>query len=95
MKLKPILDRIVVKEDEVITKSAGGLILAGNAADKPNKGEVLAVGPGKMLEDGTLVVPSVSPGDKIIYLQGTGTIVKLEEQEYRVLQETDIIAIIR
>jgi chaperonin GroES len=95
MHIKPIQDKIVVKETEVEQKSPGGLILAGNAADKPNRGEVLAVGPGVVAKDGKLLVPGVNPGDKILFVQGAGQTVKVEDTEYRILQETDILAIIK
>jgi chaperonin GroES len=95
MTLKPIQDRIVIKEIETVKKSPGGLILAGSAADKPTQGTVLAVGPGKTTEDGTLVVPGVNPGDKVLFIQGAGQSIKLEDEEYRILQEVDILAIIK
>lgn len=95
MKLTPIQDRIVVKEVETEKKSPGGLILAGSAADKPNQGTVLAVGPGVTLENGTFVVPGVNPGDRVLFVQGAGQCVKIEEEEFRILQEVDILAIIK
>jgi chaperonin GroES len=95
MKIKPILDRIVVKEIETEKKSPGGLILAGSAADKPNQGIVVAVGPGTYLETGTFVVPGVSEGDRVLFVQGAGQVVKLEDEEYRILQEVEILAIVR
>lgn len=95
MKIRPIKDRIVVKEIEIEKKSPGGLVLAGNAADKPNQGIVLAVGPGSYLDDGTFIVPSVSEGEKILFLQGAGQLVKVENEEFRILQESEILAIIK
>lgn len=95
MKLTPIQDRIVVKEVETEKKSPGGLILAGSAADKPNQGTVLAVGSGVTLENGTFVVPGVNPGDRVLFVQGAGQCVKIEEEEFRILQEVDILAIIK
>jgi chaperonin GroES len=94
MTLKPIQDRIVIKEVETEKKSPGGLILAGSAADKPTQGTVLSVGPGKTSEDGILVVPGVNPGDRVLFVQGAGQVVKLEDEEFRILQEVDILAII-
>jgi chaperonin GroES len=94
MTLKPIQDRIVIKEVETEKKSPGGLILAGSAVDKPNQGTVLAVGPGITLEDGTFVVPGVNPGDRVLFVQGAGQVVNLENEEYRILQEVDILAIV-
>jgi chaperonin GroES len=95
MTLKPIQDRIVIKEIESEKKSPGGLILAGSAADKPNQGVVIAVGPGTYLENGEFVVPGVSEGDKVLFVQGAGQVVKLEDEEFRILQEVEILAIIR
>jgi len=95
MKLKPIQGRIVVKEVETVKKSAGGLILAGSAADKPNQGIVTAVGPGTYLENGDFVVPGVNEGDKVLFVQGAGQVVKVEDEEYRILQENEILAIIK
>jgi chaperonin GroES len=95
MTLKPIKDRIVIREIETEKKSPGGLILAGSAADKPNQGIVLAVGPGDYLEDGTFVVPGVTEGDRVLFVQGAGQVVKLEDQEFRILQEVEILAVVK
>lgn len=95
MKVKPIQDRIVVKEVETEKKSPGGLILAGSAADKPNQGIVLGVGPGIVKDDGVLYVPGVNEGDKVLFVQGAGQLVKVDDEEFRILQETDILAIIK
>lgn len=95
MNIKPIQGRIVVKEIETVKKSAGGLILAGSAADKPNQGFVIAVGPGTYLENGDFIVPGVNEGDKVLFVQGAGQVVTLEDEEYRILQEDEILAIIK
>ncbi len=95
MKIKPIQDRIVVKEIQIEKKSPGGLILAGSAADKPSQGTVIAVGPGTYLENGDFVVPGVSEGDKVLFVQGSGQLVKIEDEEFRILQEVEILAIIK
>jgi chaperonin GroES len=95
MNIKPILDRIVVKEIQIEKKSPGGLILAGSASDKPTQGIVIAVGPGTYLENGNFVVPGVNEGDKVLFVQGAGQIVKIEDEEYRILQEIEILAIIK
>lgn len=95
MTLKPIKDRIVIREVETEKKSPGGLILAGSSADKPCQGVVIAVGPGDYLADGTFVVPAVSEGDRVMFVQGAGQVVKLEDQEFRILQEVEILAIVK
>jgi chaperonin GroES len=95
MKINPIQDRIVVKEIQTEKKSPGGLILAGSAADKPTQGIVVGVGPGTYLDNGTFVVPGVSEGDKVLFVQGAGQVVKLDDEEYRILQEIEILAIVR
>jgi len=95
MNIKPIQDRIVIKEIETEKKSPGGLILAGSAADKPNQGVVIAVGPGKYSDNGTFTVPGVNEGDKVLFVQGAGQVVKVEDEEYRILQEVEILAVVR
>jgi chaperonin GroES len=95
MKIKPIKDRIVIKEIETVKTSQGGIVLAGTAADKPNQGIVVAVGPGTYMNDGTFIVPGVNEGDKVLFVQGSGEVVKLEEEEFRILQETEILAVVR
>jgi chaperonin GroES len=95
MKIKPMQGRIVVKEIETVKKSTGGLILTEAAADKPNQGIVIAVGPGNYLENGNFVVPGVNEGDKVLFVQGSGQLVKVEDEEYRILQEDEILAIIK
>lgn len=95
MKIKPILDRIVVKEIETEKKSPGGLILAGSAADKPNQGIVVGVGPGTYKDDGKFCVPGVNEGDKVLFVQGAGQVVKVDDEEFRILQEVDILAIVK
>lgn len=95
MKIKPIQDRIVVKEFETEKKSPGGLFLAGNAADKPSQGVVLAVGPGTYTDKGKLVVPGVNEGDKVLFIQGAGQTVEVENEKFRILQEVEILAIVK
>lgn len=93
MKLRPLGDKIVVKqlEAEVVTKS--GIILTGQAKEKPQEAEVIAVGPGKK-EKGNIIPPEVKVGDKIIYSKYAGMEVKLEGEEYVIVSESDILAIV-
>jgi chaperonin GroES len=93
--IRPMQNRIVVRELTTEKATLSGIILAGNAADKPIQGEVLAVGPGIYNDKNILEVPAVNLGDRILFIQGTGELIKVNDQEYRILQETDIIAIIK
>ena len=93
MKIKPLADRVVIKlvEEEETTK--GGLILSGSAKEKPSVAEVISVGPGGMV-DGHDVVMTVKPGDKVITSQYAGTKVTLEDVEYIIVKQSDILAIV-
>ena len=93
MKLKPLHDRGVVKaaESEDVTK--GGIFLPDTAKEKPQRGEVIAVGPGKT-EDGKLVPPQVKKGDQVLYGKYSGTEVTVDDVEYLIIRESDIMAIL-
>ncbi|HZJ83539.1 MAG TPA: co-chaperone GroES [Clostridia bacterium] len=93
MKIKPLGDRVVIKmlEGEETTKS--GIVLPGSAQEKPQMAEILAVGPGGMV-DGKEVVMEVSIGDKIIYSKYAGTEVKLDNDEFIIVRQNDILAIV-
>ena len=93
MKLVPLGDRVVLKQllAEETTKS--GIVLPGQAKEKPQQAEVIAVGPGG-LGDGKEVVMQVKPGDKVIYSKYAGTEVKLDEEEFIIVKQSDIVAII-
>jgi chaperonin GroES len=91
--LKPLGDHVLVKPLSKEEKTQGGIILPDTAKEKPQAGEVIAVGPGRLLENGTRVLPEVKAGDKVIYAKYGGTEVKLEGDEYLILRETDIYAI--
>lgn len=93
-KLTPLQDRVIVKRDNVETMSKGGIVLPNEAKDKPTFGTVIAVGPGKMLECGDLLVPSVSEGDRILFGKYSGTEVKIDLEEYLVIREEDIMALV-
>lgn len=93
MKLKPLADRVVVKLVEAEETTKGGIILTGAAKEKPEVAEVIAVGPGGMV-DGKEVTMTVKPGDKVITSQYAGTKVTLEDVEYVVVRQGDILAIV-
>lgn len=93
MKLKPLSDRVVLKMVEAEEKTAGGIILAGSAKEKPEIAEVIAVGPGGVV-DGNEVVMNVEVGDKVISSKYAGTQVKIEGVEYTIVKVTDILAIV-
>lgn len=93
MKLKPLADRVVIKSLETEEVSKGGIILPGSAKEKPQMAEVIAVGPGGVV-DGKDVTMYVNVGDKVIYSKYAGTEVKLDGQEYIVVRQNDILAVV-
>lgn len=92
--LKPLGDRIVVKAVSAEEKTKGGIVLPDTAKEKPQEGEVIAVGPGRVLDNGQRVAPEVKVGDRVIYAKYGGTEVKLEGEEYLILRESDVLAIV-
>ncbi|HEX2082447.1 MAG TPA: co-chaperone GroES [Xanthomonadaceae bacterium] len=94
MNLKPLYDRIIVKPIEAEEMTAGGIVIPDNAKEKPTKGEVLAVGEGKALDNGSLRAPKVKAGDKVIYGQYAGSSYKQDGVEYKIVREDDILAIV-
>ena len=93
MKFKPLHDRVVVKRIDTDEKSAGGIIIPDTAKEKPSEGEVLAVGPGEMTEDGKLKPMNVKSGDKILFGKWSGTEVKLDGHDVLIMKESDIMGI--
>jgi chaperonin GroES len=91
--LKPLEDRVVVKVIEEEQRTQGGIVLPDTAKEKPQEGEVVAVGPGRLLDNGTRVAPSVKVGDRVVFAKYSGTEVKVDGQEYLILRETDILAV--
>lgn len=91
--IKPIQDRIVIKELSAEKKTDSGIILTGNV--KSNQGVVLAVGPGIYDDRGIFRTPTVNVDDKVVYVQEAGTAVKVDNEEYRILQEKDILGVIK
>ena len=94
MKIRPLHDRIVVKRLESEQKTAGGIVLPGNAQEKPQMGEVVAVGTGRILDNGDNRAPSVKPGDRVLFGKYAGTEIKLDGQELMVMKEDDLFAVI-
>lgn len=94
MKLKPLNDRVLVKRLESEEKTAGGLFIPDTAKEKPSKGSVIAVGPGKIDEAGKRIPMSVNPGDEVLFNKYAGTEVKLDGVDHLVMREEDILAII-
>ena len=94
MKIRPLHDRVLVKRIEEETKTKGGIIIPDTAKEKPIKGEVIAVGEGRILDNGQKVPMSVKVGDKVIFSKYAGTEIKIEGEEHLIMREDDIIAII-
>ncbi|HOJ71712.1 MAG TPA: co-chaperone GroES [Syntrophorhabdaceae bacterium] len=94
MKIKPLQDRILVKRIEEEEKTKGGIIIPDAAKEKPQEGRVIAVGDGKMLENGTKAPLTVKVGDKILFGKYSGTEIKIEGEEHLILREDDVLAIV-
>jgi chaperonin GroES len=94
-KVQPLADRIVVKPLEDTEQMRGGLYIPDTAKEKPQQGEVIAVGPGKMTEDGKRIPAELSVGDRILYGKYSGTEVTVAEEQYLILREADVLAIIK
>ena len=92
--LKPLADRVVVRKLEAEEKTAGGIVLPDTAKEKPQQGEILAAGPGKLDEKGTRQPLEVKVGDKVLFAKYSGTEVKIDGIEYLILAERDILAIV-
>ena len=92
--LKPLADRIVVKPSIAEEMTAGGIVLPDSAKERPHEGEVIAVGPGRTMESGARVPLEVKVGDKVIYSRYGGTEVKIANEEYVILRQDDVMAIV-
>ena len=92
MKLRPLDDRIVVKPLDAEEKTAGGIVLPDSAKEKPQRGKVISVGPGKLLDDGSRAAVAVAVNDEVIYGKYAGSEVKVDNVEYKILRENDILA---
>lgn len=94
MELKPLDDRVVIKQSEAQEKTTGGIILPDTAKEKPQVGKVVAVGPGKLLDDGKRHKMSVRKGDKVIYAKYIGSEVEIDGEKYIILKEDDILGVV-
>lgn len=94
MKIRPLHDRVVVRRQEEETTTASGIVLPGNAAEKPSQGEVLAVGEGRILDNGDVRAVGVKAGDTIVFGQYAGNTVKIDGEELLIMSETEIFGVI-
>ena len=92
--MKPIADRVIVKPAPADEKTKGGLIIPDTAKEKPQEGEVIAVGNGKLLDNGTRIAIDIKAGDKVLFGKYSGTEIKLDGEEYLILREDDILGVI-
>jgi len=95
MNLKPLADRVIIKPAPAEEKTKGGIILPDTAKEKPMQGEIIAVGPGKVTDDGKTIPLEVKVGDKVLYGKYYGTEVTIDDTEYLIMRESDIFAIIK
>ena len=94
MKIRPLHDRVIVKRTEEEEQTKGGIIIPDSAKEKPVEGEVVAVGAGKVLDDGSKQALEVKAGDRVLFGKYAGTDIKIEGEEHLIMREDDIIAII-
>ena len=94
MKIRPLHDRVVVKRLEEETKTAGGIIIPDTATEKPQQGEVIAVGNGARGDDNELIPLDVKPGDRVLFGKWSGTEVKIDGQELLIMKESDIMGVL-
>ena len=94
MKIRPLHDRVIVKRIDEERKSAGGIVIPDTAAEKPDQGEVVAVGKGKKSEDGKLIALDVKVGDRVLFGKNSGQTVKVKGDELLVMREEDIMGVI-
>jgi chaperonin GroES len=94
MKFRPLGDRVVVRRVKEDTKTAGGIIIPETAQEKPQEGEIIAVGPGALDDNGKRVVPEVKAGDRVLFGKWSGTEVKIDGEELLIMKESDIMGIV-
>lgn len=94
MKIQPLADKVLVERVEAQNKTAGGIVLPDTAKEKPQRGKVVSVGEGRLLDDGTRQKVQVKKGDEIIFTSYAGTEVKITGKEYLIMNESDIMAVI-
>jgi len=93
MKIRPLQDRVIVKRIEEAEKTKGGIIIPDTAKEKPMEGKVIAVGKGKVLEDGKIHPLDVKAGDRVLFAKYAGTEVKIDEEEHLIMREDDILGV--
>jgi chaperonin GroES len=93
MKIRPLADKVLVQRLEAENKTAGGIVLPDTAKEKPKKGKVIAVGKGKILDDGKLKPMQVKKGDTVLFTSYTGTEIKINGKEHLIMDESDIMAV--
>ncbi len=94
MNIRPLHDRVVVRRIEEDAVSAGGIVLPDSASEKPSQGEILAVGPGKLLDNGSQQAPDVKVGDTVVFGQYAGSTVKIDGEELLILSESEIFGVL-
>ena len=94
MKLRPLHDRILIKRIEEIETAKGGIIIPDSAKEKPQEGEVIAVGHGKKTEEGKVIPLDVKAGDRILFGKYSGTEIKIDDQEYLILREEEVLGVL-
>jgi chaperonin GroES len=94
MKIRPLADKVLVQRLEAETKTAGGIVLPDSAKEKPQKGKIVNVGEGKLLDDGTRKKMQVKKGDIVLFTSYAGTEVKIDSKEYLIMDESDIMAVV-
>jgi chaperonin GroES len=94
MKIKPLADKVLVERIEAEAKTAGGIVLPDTAKEKPQRGKIVAVGEGKVLDDGTRRKMQLKTGDEVLFTSYAGTDVKVDDAEYLIMDESDIMAVV-
>jgi len=94
MKIRPLADKILVQRLEAEQKTAGGIVLPDSAKEKPQRGKIVSVGEGKLLDDGTRKEMQVKKGDTVLFTSYAGTEIKIDGKEYLIMDESDIMAVI-
>ena len=94
MKIRPLADKVLVRRVEAENKTAGGIVLPDSAKEKPQRGKIVSVGAGKVLDDGTLRKMQLKKGDTVLFTSYAGTEVKIDGKEYLIMDESDIMAVI-
>jgi len=94
MSIRPLQDRVVVRRTEEETKSAGGIVIPDSAAEKPSQGEVIAVGPGKKLDNGSVQEVDLKAGDRVLFGQYAGSTVKIDGEELLIMSESEVFGVV-